>query len=192
FSRGWDAVQAIVPRAWRNMVSGARRGGATLISWTRSVPRALLRALGNVNGLLTNAGRNVMLGLWAGLQSMGGWVKSQLMALIKKIIPDPVEKILDIHSPSRVMKKIGQQIMQGLHAGLTSADADKVAAKMQQIAEKIRDAFKGKRTNLDDRLLAALKKNNTRLQGLAKERTKLLDKIAEAKEYAATITANYV
>ncbi|TDD90771.1 hypothetical protein [Actinomadura rubrisoli] len=177
--------------AWFGRMKDAAVGKAlALAAWMRGLPPRLLSGLGNLGRLLYGAGRDLLSGLWSGIQSMAGSIKSRIGGLIDSIIPGPVKKVLGIASPSKVMRKIGRQIMQGLHGGLTSSDAGKVAATTKRTASLIAKAFKGKNTRVDDRLLASLKKSNTKLQGLAKERAKLLAKVAEAKEYGKTIASN--
>jgi hypothetical protein len=56
--------------------------------------------------------------LWNGIVSMGSWLARSLMNLVRRIIPGPVLRVLGIHSPSRVMARIGAYAGEGLAKGL--------------------------------------------------------------------------
>ena len=170
------------------MKDGAVARAKALVSWMRALPGRIRSGLGRLGRLLYSAGRDIMSGLWNGVKSMAGSVRDRMSGLIHDIVPGPVRKVLGIASPSKVMRKIGHQIMQGLHAGLTSSEASKIKSTITRTANLIQKAFKGKKTTLDDRLIAGLSRNNRRLQSIAKKRQALLARMAEAKEYAKSVT----
>ncbi|GAA2298271.1 hypothetical protein GCM10010402_66080 [Actinomadura luteofluorescens] len=196
----WGIKQAITHISWLakipslvggffgRMAAAAISKALQLVRWMGGLPGRIRRGLGSLGRLLYGAGRDILSGLWNGIQSMGGWVRDRVSGLINSIIPGPVRKVLGIASPSKVLRKIGTQIMQGLHAGLTSSEASKVKATVTRTAGLIAKAFKGRKTSVDDRLIDGLKRNNGRLQGIAKKRAALLAKIAAAKDYAKTVT----
>lgn len=69
-------------------------------------------------------------GLYNGLQSMEG----PLLSLAQKIadgIRDTIQSALDIHSPSRVMKGLGQNIGEGLYLGMDSTIRDIESSAMR-------------------------------------------------------------
>ncbi|MFJ8923848.1 peptidoglycan DD-metalloendopeptidase family protein [Streptomyces sp. NPDC102415] len=70
-------------------------------------------------------------------------------------------------------------------AGTASA----IDKAMTTVATAVKNAFKGVKTTLDDKLIKALKTQNTQLQALSKQRDALTEKIADAKKFA-TDTAN--
>jgi hypothetical protein len=100
--------------AFNNVVSGVSGAVNNVVSFVRGIPGAILGALGGLGSLLFGVGQSIINGLLSGLQSMGGAIVSYLTGLI----PGPVRAALGISSPSRVMRAIGLQTMQGLDLGL--------------------------------------------------------------------------
>lgn len=93
----------------------------SVVSWVRGVPGRIRSALGNLASLLVSKGRDVVRGLWNGIKSMGGWLKSSLINFARSMIPGPIAKALGIGSPSRVMaKQVGQWIPAGIVSGIES------------------------------------------------------------------------
>ncbi|MHC3391291.1 phage tail protein [Streptomyces lavendulocolor] len=98
-----------------------------LIQLVRGLPARIREGLGNLGNLLYNAGRDVVMGLWNGIKSMGGWLKDTLIGWGKAMIPGPIAKALGIASPSRYMAKhigrwIPAGIVQGIEAGQGEVD----------------------------------------------------------------------
>ncbi|TFV32301.1 hypothetical protein E4K10_18250 [Streptomyces sp. T1317-0309] len=85
----------------------------------RGLPGRILSAIGSMNNLLYNSGRNVVLGLWHGIQNMGGWLRSTLMGWARNLIPGPIAKALGIASPSKVLARdVGRWIPAGVVQGI--------------------------------------------------------------------------
>lgn len=95
---------------------------AQLVIWMRGLPSRIGSAVGNLNNLLVDKGRDIVRGLWRGIQGMGGWLRSTLMGWARDLIPGPIARALGIASPSRVMaSQVGRWIpagvVQGIEAG---------------------------------------------------------------------------
>ncbi|WP_405461684.1 peptidoglycan DD-metalloendopeptidase family protein [Streptomyces sp. NBC_00101] len=71
-------------------------------------------------------------------------------------------------------------------AGTASA----ISTAMTQVATAVKNAFKGVKTTLDDRLIKALKAQSAQLQSLSKQRDTLTAKLADAKTFATDTAAN--
>lgn len=71
-----------------------------------------------------------------------------------------------------------------------SGTASAISTAMTQVATAVRNAFKGVKTTLDDRLIRNLTAQNKALQGLANKRDALRAKIAQARTFAAETTSN--
>ncbi|MFC7880493.1 phage tail tape measure protein [Streptomyces sp. NPDC057376] len=111
--------------AWRSFRDTTVRRAMELVGWVRSLPRLISQGVGHLGNLLTSKGRDVVLGLWRGIRSMGGWLKSTLIGWAKSIIPGPVAKALGISSPSKVMaKSVGRWIPRGIVAGIESTQGE--------------------------------------------------------------------
>ncbi|MFD3972949.1 peptidoglycan DD-metalloendopeptidase family protein [Streptomyces cyaneofuscatus] len=68
--------------------------------------------------------------------------------------------------------------------------ASAISTAMTQVATAIKNAFKGVKTTLDDRLLRQLAMQNKALQSLANKRDVLREKIAQARTFATETTSN--
>ncbi len=74
-----------------------------------------------------------MNGLLQGLQALG----PQIVSYLTNLIPEPVRRALNIASPSGVFRDIGQNIMQGLQAGLDDL-LPQLQAKIQQVINLVK------------------------------------------------------
>lgn len=99
-----------------------------------TLPNSIGNLMSGAGNWLVNAGKNVLIGFWNGLQSMGKWLADQVWNLVKGAIPDVVQRVLGMHSPSRVMMDLGQLTVQGLAIGI-SDNIGTVAAAAQQMAQ---------------------------------------------------------
>ncbi|MEW1630844.1 peptidoglycan DD-metalloendopeptidase family protein [Streptomyces sp. NPDC089173] len=71
-----------------------------------------------------------------------------------------------------------------------SGTASAISAAMTQVATAVRNAFKGVKTTLDDRLIRNLNAQNKTLQTLSNRRDSLRARIAQANTFATETTAN--
>lgn len=100
---------AVLVGAWRGVLAAAR--------WVTDLRD---RILGTITGLISKFvgfGRDLMRGLVDGIRAGIGWVRDQVRAL-GSLLPDWLEKVLGIASPSTVMARIGAQVTQGLARGV--------------------------------------------------------------------------
>ncbi|MDH2392310.1 phage tail tape measure protein [Streptomyces sp. HNM0663] len=119
---------------WDRIRSGTASKVLGFISWVRGIPGRILRAIGSLRSLLYNKGMDLISGLWNGIKSMGGWLKSKLISFARSKIPGPIAKALGIASPSKVMaREIGRWIPAGIQQGIESGTAD-VSASTQLAA----------------------------------------------------------
>lgn len=80
----------------------------------------IIKAIGGVlsPSSLVNIGKDVVKGLWNGIQDMGGWLKDKIVGFVKDKIPGPIKSALGIHSPSRVAAMLGREVPAGLAEGI--------------------------------------------------------------------------
>ncbi|MGW1938950.1 phage tail tape measure protein [Streptomyces goshikiensis] len=110
---------------WQAMRDGAVRKGSELVAWVRGLPGMISSGLGNLGSLLVGHGQDVVSGLWRGIQSMGGWLRSTLMGWARNLIPGPIAKALGIASPSKLMAdQVGQWIPAGVVLGIEARQGD--------------------------------------------------------------------
>lgn len=83
--------------------------------FTNTLPHALMGAISWVG----DVGKNIVLGIWNGLVSMGQWLWNQITGWIKSVIPGPILSALGIGSPSKVMAdQVGRWIPAGIAQGM--------------------------------------------------------------------------
>lgn len=89
---------------------------------------------------LKETGKNIVVGLGDGIKNGIKDIPS-LITDLGELIITTIEKILDIHSPSRVMYRVGKNIIQGLVNGITETAG--IAIKgVYDIANQIVDGFR--------------------------------------------------
>ncbi|MFE2243914.1 phage tail tape measure protein [Streptomyces virginiae] len=114
---------------WESIKQGAITKGNELVAWVRGLPGMIASGLGNLGSLLVGHGRDVVSGLWRGIQGMGGWLRSTLMGWARNLIPGPIAKALGIASPSKLLAdKVGQWIPAGVVVGIKARQGEVDAA----------------------------------------------------------------
>jgi phage-related minor tail protein len=128
-SRSWQSIRNSVATAWnwiygkiRDSMNSARQAVSDrvskLVADLRGLPGKISSAVGSLKGLLYNKGRDVVSGIWNGIVSMGGWLRSQLISWVRNQIPGPIADALGIGSPSKVMADlVGRWIPAGIVEG---------------------------------------------------------------------------
>lgn len=119
-----------------------------VITLVRGIPGKIKGALSGAGTWLVSAGKDVIRGLWNGLSSMAGWIKSKVIALVSSILPGPVKKVLGIASPSRLFKQYGRWTSEGLGIGIQQR-AGMVADAASGLARKVADGFNAPSLTLD-------------------------------------------
>jgi hypothetical protein len=99
-------------------------------------------AIGNLGNTLKEAGKDLVRGLWEGIQSMGGWLVGKLIGFVKDKIPGPIRKALGIESPSKVTAAIGRQTAAGLAVGIARG-GPMVASESAALASQTISALSG-------------------------------------------------
>lgn len=139
FFMKWNIVSVMI-RAWEGVRSGVVSKATALIGWLRGLPGRITSALGSFHSMLVSKGVAVVQGLWSGIQSMGGWIKGQIMSWARDVIPGPIAKALGIASPSKVTKAQGAWIGRGLVDGLTGT-TKQVKTAAQKLADIVRSGM---------------------------------------------------
>ncbi|NEC45767.1 phage tail tape measure protein [Streptomyces sp. SID8016] len=140
----WNLV-SIFLRHWDRIKAGATTKAGQLVMWVSRLPGRISASLGSLGSLLLEKGRNVVQGLWSGIQAMGGWIKSKIMGWARSVIPGPIAKALGIASPSKVTKAQGRWIARGLVDGLTGS-AKQVRAAAAKLADIVTDSLRPGKT----------------------------------------------
>ncbi|MEU0102389.1 phage tail tape measure protein [Streptomyces sp. NPDC006267] len=130
----WSIV-GIFLRHWSRIKSGAVSIVNGLVNFMARLPGRITGALASLGNLLYSKGVAVVQGLWRGIQSMGGWLRGQLMGFARNMIPGPIAKALGIASPSKLMADVvGRWIPPGIIDGIESSEG-LLDAKMTSLVQ---------------------------------------------------------
>jgi phage-related protein len=95
---------------------------------------------GSLPDKMLSIGKNIVTGLWNGMQNMVGWLRDKVTGFFKNLIPDWAEKALGIASPSKVFAGIGKNIIGGLASTFntkTLGTTVKAATKIPALSSSI-------------------------------------------------------
>lgn len=117
---GW--ISSMVQAISSGMSSFANVIGTTLRNIIRDFVDFVMLIPRQLSGLISqmvSIGKDIVHGIWNGIQQMGSWLANQITNWAKTMIPGPIAKALGIQSPSRVMRdEIGKWIPLGLAEGI--------------------------------------------------------------------------
>lgn len=109
-SKAWNAMNGMLQAIIRGIGNILARFGRFV--WDS------VKTVGTLGGRMTEIGRNIVQGLWRGIQSLTGWLKSKVLGWAKSVLPGPIAELLGIKSPSKLMMAYGRDIARGLALGM--------------------------------------------------------------------------
>jgi TP901 family phage tail tape measure protein len=86
---------------------------------------------GDLPETMLNVGKNIVMGLWNGMQNMVGWLRDKVTGFFKNLLPSWAEKALGIASPSKVFASIGKNIIGGLESTFNAPAVKSVSNRAQ-------------------------------------------------------------
>lgn len=90
-----------------------------VVAFITGFPGRLLDAIGDLGGLLLDAGRNLVAGLWNGISGAAGWLWGRISAFVRDNVVGAFRNALGIGSPSKVMAdQVGEMIPAGAMVGV--------------------------------------------------------------------------
>lgn len=102
----------------------------TLVANIPKVLEAIVNGLVSGTAKIMEIGKNIVLGLWEGIQSMWSWLKEKVGNIFGGLV-DGIKDLFGIHSPSTVFAGIGGYMAEGLGLGFEK-EMGKVAGRMQR------------------------------------------------------------
>ncbi|MGJ3558818.1 phage tail protein [Streptomyces sp. INA 01156] len=177
-----SAILGPIRNAASSALSAARTFVSDVVTEVRALPGKARAALSGAKDALVSAGRDLIQGMINGVREMAGNIASAAREVVSNAVSS-AKSALGISSPSKVFAQIGRDTGRGFIEGLTGTVAQ-IKATAEKVAKSITKAFEGKKTKLDDRLVAMIDSGNRRLQKLAKQRESLAKRIDEAIEFA--------
>lgn len=113
-----------------NMVAKARAG-------MNSVKNAIVSTLQSIPGRVASVGRNIVQGLWNGIQGAAGWLLGRIKGWCSNIL-NGIKGFFGIHSPSRVMRdEVGVQLAKGMALGIRDGESYVIRAEKSQAAKVV-------------------------------------------------------
>jgi phage-related protein len=132
--KNWDTVTAAVSRVWNSISNFGKDAWEVLKTFGSRVSGFVDGIRDAFNALpqaMLNVGKNIVTGLWNGMQNMAGWLKDRVTGFFKNLIPSWAEKALGISSPSKVFASIGKNIVGGLQSTFNAPAIKAVSNRAQ-------------------------------------------------------------
>lgn len=104
--------------------TGIQNGWNSVVSWFTNLPNTILGFFAGAGRWLWDIGRNMIDGLLGGIKSLGSTIGNFFLDLLPDWIVGPFKAALGIHSPSRVFREFGRNIVQGIPLGADDEQAN--------------------------------------------------------------------
>jgi len=117
--RGLAALPVIVIGFIVNMVRGAIDKAGELINWFKGLTIRILSAVGDIASPLLSIGRDIIEGIWRGIQNGWSWLMDQVANLARSLL-DAAKRAIGISSPSKdFATEFGEEVGPGAAIGIT-------------------------------------------------------------------------
>lgn len=116
WSSSWNRLTGVIAAGWQAAVQAVRAGISAVVSLIKKLPGEIVHALGDLGGLLFNAGKAVIGGFVHGISSAAGGVKSVLGSITDKLTSWKGPPSTD----RRILTGNGVLVIQGFIRGLES------------------------------------------------------------------------
>lgn len=114
------------------LIEGLIKAVPKLIEAIPKIIEALVKGLEKAWDSLKDIGKNIIKGLWEGIQSMGKWIGEKVSGFFGGLVKD-AKDFLGIHSPSTLFAGIGKNMALGLGVGFDD--------EMDGIAQRINNSI---------------------------------------------------
>lgn len=89
-----------------------------IVDWIKGIPGRVIAALANIGNDLVESGKNMMQGFINGITSKAAAVTSAVTNAVKGAVSG-ANNYLEVRSPSRLMKRMGGYVSEGLALGIS-------------------------------------------------------------------------
>ena len=123
--KNWDTVTEVVGKAWDKIKEFASGAWEALKGFAKKVAefaQDVIEVFTFIPRKMFELGKNIVSGLWDGIQNMASWLKNKVFDFFGNLIPSWAKKMLGISSPSKVFAAFGENIVQGLAQGINAAE----------------------------------------------------------------------
>lgn len=120
----FSGVASFLGGIWGNIVNGVSGMIGRVTGFFSGLIGKITGAIGDAGGALLQTGKDIIQGLIDGIGSMMGAIGRAVISIVPQAIRGPFEKLLGIASPSKVFRRYGLNIGQGLVLGLKDMYSD--------------------------------------------------------------------
>lgn len=130
---------SIIPDLVKGILSWIGRMVTGVVNFFKSLPGKIIATLSGAGKWLYQKGKDIVQGLLDGAGSLLSKIGQFFLDKIPNWIVGPFKKALGIASPSKVFRKLGQSIGDGLVVGITGSKS-RIQTAMASLTDKLRKA----------------------------------------------------
>ena len=106
----WEMIKDVVPKAWNKVKELKDK----VVGFVGDIIEVYL----SLPSKMLEIGKDIVYGIWNGIQSVAGWLKTKVFNFFGNLVPSWAKKVLGIGSPSKVFARYGRFIVEGLAVGI--------------------------------------------------------------------------
>lgn len=118
WSAGWEALKSALGAIWEGIKGAVSSGIEGVLGFVRSLPGRIRDAVGDLGGLLVDAGRDLIEGLINGIKAKAKSAADSVLDVVNPLA-GLARRALEARSPSRVFQRIGEDVAAGFVVGIT-------------------------------------------------------------------------
>ena len=125
-----NSIPQIIQAGVQLFVSLIQNLPTIIVEIVKAVPQiiaGIVNAFTSSMGQIVNVGKNIVQGLWSGIQSLAGWIWDKVSGWISSIW-DGICSFFGINSPSKEMAWVGEMLVQGLAGSIQDNGKQAVSA----------------------------------------------------------------
>ena len=125
-----NSIPQIIQAGVQLFVSLIQNLPTIIVEIVKAVPQiiaGMVNAFTSSMGQIVNVGKNIVQGLWSGIQSLAGWIWDKVSGWISSIW-DGICSFFGINSPSKEMAWVGEMLVQGLAGSIQDNGKQAVSA----------------------------------------------------------------
>ena len=148
-----NSIPQIIQAGVQLFVSLIQNLPTIIVEIVKAVPQiiaGIVNAFTSSIGQIVNVGKNIVQGLWSGIQSLAGWIWDKVSGWISSIW-DGICSFFGINSPSKEMAWVGEMLVQGLAGSIQDNGKQAVSA-----AEKMSSDIDGVMNKLAEDMQTAI------------------------------------
>ena len=135
----WDILQAVTG-AKESAIAKFNELKTAAVNKMNAMADSIVNALKALPSKMLQIGKDIVMGLINGIKSGASGVASAIGSMASSAVAK-AKSVLDIRSPSRVMKKVGEQTAEGMAVGIKKG-AQAVKTEAQRMAEQAIETVK--------------------------------------------------